>query len=402
MRNSGLLSSHGKALDGTTGKLISAYYLEVEYLLERIEGATNHYQALGIERTANLEETVAAYQQAVAVLHPSYHKVRAALPDEIMVRVDKAFKQVSEAFGFLASHKKRADYDKSLKRNFRAPLPIEVPNEAPKPPGLDVDKRETQTGAPASTTSSRDRATAVDTIDIRVTSGQDPIFTKITDNAAVENRRRCERFKLTVPALVAGYDSENQRWQEVAKTLDVGRIGVAVRMQRRVRNGAVVHITLPLPTKLRNHGFSDPGYNMYAIVRRTELLEDGLRLVGLEFIGNHPPAGYLDKPWATFRTQRWTGLDRRREGRVDHIQPVVIEYLDENEQQIGHASAVTENISPSGARVCTRSMAAECEFVRMANMDRSFESLALVRNQFTGKDGFERLCLQFLDHKWPF
>jgi curved DNA-binding protein CbpA len=401
MRNSGLLSRDAKPKSGTTGKLISAYYLEVEYLLERIEGATNHYQALGIERTADHEETVEAYQQAVSVLHPSYHKVRAALPDEIMVRVDKAFKQVSEAFGFLASHKKRVDYDKSLKRNVRAPLPIEAPDR-PKPPGLDVDERETRTGAPASVASRRDRATAIDTIDIRVDTGQAPIFTKITDKAALENRRRCERFKLTVPALIAGYDRENKRCQEVAKTLDVGRMGVAIRMQRRVRNGSVVHLTLPLPTKLRNHGFSDAGYNMYAIVRRTEPIEDGLRLVGLEFIGNHPPAGYLDTPWATFRTQKWTGLDRRREGRVDRIEPVIIEYLDANYQPTGHDSAVTENISPSGARVCTRSMPADCEFVRVASMDRSFESIALVRNQFTGKDGFERLCLQFLDHKWPF
>ncbi len=400
MRNSGLLSSQGKT-KGTTGKLISAYYLEVEYLLERIEGATNHYQALGIERTANHEETVEAYQQAVSVLHPSYYKVRAALPDEIMVRVDKAFKQVSDSFGLLANNKKRLDYDKTLKRNVRAPLSIEMPNAAQGPAALDVDEQGTRTGTPASAISTRGDATAVDTIDIRASIGQSPIFTKLADKTAMENRRRCERFKLTVPALVAGYDHENKRWQEVAKTVDVGRMGVAVRMQRRVRNGTVVHVTLPLPTKLRNHGFADPGYNMYAIVRRAEPREEGLRLVGLEFIGNHPPAGYLDKPWATFRTQKWAGLDRRREGRLDRIEPVALEYLDENKQSIGHDSAVAENISPGGARVCTRSVPPDCEFVRIANTDHSFESLAVVRNQYTGKDGFERLCLQFREGKWP-
>jgi hypothetical protein len=35
-------------------------------------------------------------------------------------------------------------------------------------------------------------------------------------------------------------------------------------------------------------------------------------------------------------------------------------------------------------------------------MDHSLESLALVRNQYTGKDGFERLCVQFVDQTWPF
>ncbi|HTG18046.1 MAG TPA: DnaJ domain-containing protein, partial [Blastocatellia bacterium] len=323
MRNSGLLTSEAKPKGGTTGKLISAYYLEVEYLLERIEGATNHYQALGLERTANNEETIGAYQQSVSVLHPPQHKVRAALPDDMMVRVDGAFKRISEAFGVLASHKKRVVYDKSLKRNVRTPLPIEVPSEAPRPPAPSTVDLANQSSANVLTTNKHDRSAAADTIDI-IAVGQHPVFTRITDKAAAENRRRCERFKLTVPALVAGYDPENKRWQEVAKTVDVGRMGVAVRMQQRVRHGAVVHVTLPLPTKLRNHGFSDAGYNMYAIVRRVEPVQDGFRLVGLEFIGNHPPAGYLYKPWATFRTQKWNGLNRRREERVDHIEPVLL------------------------------------------------------------------------------
>ncbi|MEK6300117.1 MAG: PilZ domain-containing protein [Acidobacteriota bacterium] len=402
MRTSGLLTSPARPKAGTTGKLISAYYLEVEYLLERIEGAANHYQALGLERTANHEEAMEAYQQAVSVLHPSYHKVRAALPDEIMVRVDKAFKQVSGSFGVLASPKKRLDYDRSLKRSVRTPLSIEVPSELPRPPTPPADIRATQSGTDASPAINHDRGAVADAIDIRTDTGQQPIFTKITDKSAVENRRRCERFKLTVPALLAGYDHENKRWQEVAKTVDVGRMGVAVRMHRKVRSGSVVHITLPLPTKLRNHGFSDQGYNMYVIVRRIEPVSEELRLVGLEFIGNHPPAGYLNKPWATFRTQKWTGPNRRREGRVDHIEPVVIEYLDENKQPIRQDSAVTENISLGGARVCTRSTPPEFEFLRIAKIDNSFESLALVRNQYTGKDGYERLCLQLVDQKWPF
>ena len=128
-------------------------------------------------------------------------------------------------------------------------------------------------------------------------------------------------------------------WQRSQKPL---RLANGLRfMQRRVRNGTVVHITLPLPTKLRNHGFSDPGYNMYAIVRRAEPLEGGARLVGLEFIGNHPPAGYLDKPSATFRTQKWTGLDRRREGARSH-RTVVIEYLRQTPTRHSRP-AVTEN-----------------------------------------------------------
>src|ERR1700730_14970082 len=94
----------------STGKLISAYYLEIDYLLERIEGATTHYQTLGLERSATNEDVILAYQKSVTVLHPSYHKVRAAVPDEMLVRVDQAFKKVSQAFSILTAATKSTHY----------------------------------------------------------------------------------------------------------------------------------------------------------------------------------------------------------------------------------------------------------------------------------------------------
>jgi hypothetical protein len=140
---------------------------------------------------------------------------------------------------------------------------------------------------------------------------------------------------------------------------------------------------------------------MYAIVRRVELAKEGVRVVGLEFIGPHPPAGYLHKPWATFRTQKWNGPDRRREPRFERAEPVVIEYLNESHQSIGKEVAFTENVSLGGARVTVNAAPEEFDLVRVISADRSFESLAVVRNQFAASDGLERLCLQFLDNKWP-
>ena len=237
-------------------------------------------------------------------------------------------------------------------------------------------------------------------LQINVASEMRPVFTRASAQASTE-RRRCERFKLTVPVLIAGYDSGGGKWQEVTKTIDVSRIGVALRMRRRVKHGLVAHITLPLPTKLRSHGFSEQGYNMYAIVRRVEPLTDGMRVVGLEFIGASPPVDYLHKPWATFRTQKWNGSDRRREPRAEHAEAVAVEYLDELMQRITREAGVIENFSPSGSRVCVRAAPPEFEFVRVTSPKRSFNSLAVVRNQWTGTDGFERLCLQFVEQKWP-
>ena len=391
MSNSGGLIRRSKPLN--TGKLISAYYLEIEYLLERIEGATTHYQTLGVERSANNEEVILAYQKSVTVLHPSYHKVRASVPDEMLVRVDEAFKKVSQAFSVLTNTKQRTQYDGQKRTpHSYSTLPLDLPKPRP--------QTRTNGAQPKEGEASEKKHLNAEAVQINVASELQPAFTRASAKASAE-RRRCERFKLTVPVLIAGYDSAGGKWQEVTKTIDVSRIGVALRMRRRVKHGLVVHITLPLPTKLRSHGFSEQGYNMYAIVRRVEPLTDGMRVVGLEFIGASPPVDYLHKPWATFRTQKWNGSDRRREPREGHAEAVAVEYLDELMQRITREAGVTENVSLSGARVCVRAAPPEFEFVRVTSPNRSFNSLAMVRNQWTGTDGFDRLCLQFVEQKWP-
>ncbi|MFP5262885.1 MAG: PilZ domain-containing protein [Blastocatellia bacterium] len=388
-------SQQGKvARQGNTGKLISAHYLEIEYLLNRVENSITHYQTLGVERSATNEDIILAYHNTVSVLHPSYYKVRAAFPDEMLMRIDETFNKVSEAFSVLTSHRRRAEYDKGLHRPAFTPLPLDSPNVR-----FIKERRGQQAGAAIGRPVPE--PSAHEPISIKAPLGQQPAFTRPWSEEAAANRRRYERFKLCVPALVTGHDGANGRWQEVAKTLDVSRRGVAINMKKHVRHGAVVHVTLPLPTRFRSHGFSEPGYNMYAIVRRVELAIDGVRTVGLEFIGPNPPAGYLHKPWATFRTQKWDGPDRRREARFERVEPVVIEYLDDSHQSVGKEVAFTENVSSGGARVTVNAAPEEFGMVRVVSADRSFESTALVRNQFAGADGLERLCLQFLDNEWP-
>ena len=391
MSNSGGLI-HSAPLN--TGKLISAYYLEIEYLLERVEGATSHYQTLGVERSATNEQVILAYQKTVTVLHPSYYKVRATVPDEMLVRVDQAFKKASQAFSVLTNSKQRRQYDARQRtpRSYST-LPLDIPKPQP--------QARTTKAQPKNGEASGNNHVNAEAVQINIAPEMRPVFTKASAHEASAERRRCERFKLTVPVLIAGCDCTGGKWQEVTKAIDVSRIGVALRMRRRVKHGLVVHITLPLPTKLRSHGFSEAGYNMYAIVRRVESAIDGMRIVGLEFIGANPPTDYLHKPWATFRTQKWNGPERRREPREERAEPVAVEYLDESMQRIAREAGVTENISLSGARVCVKAAPPEVDFVRVTSPNRSFNSLALVRNQWTGTDGLERLCLQFVDQTWP-
>ena len=399
MNSSGLLMQ--RAMNrANTGKLISAYYLEIEPLLERVERASTHYQALGLERSATNEQIIIAYHNTVRLLHPSYYKVRAAVPDDMLVRIDRIFGKVSQAMFVLTTPHKRIEYDESLRRPIVSPSRIilgklpEVSASAATAPEINP--------APDSAAQKTDVKTATPVaIEIKVNHNERPVFTKLASEGKEYNRRRCDRFNLHVPILVAGYDGAGGKWQEIAKTVDVSRLGVAVKMRKRIRHGAVLHVTLPLPLKLRSHGFAEPGYNMYAIVRRVELPRDGISVVGLEFIGKNPPAGYLYKPWATFRTQKWTGADRRMEPREVRAEPVVIEYFYESMKSLGRTVGVTENISRGGARVCIKSAPPEFDLVKITNVDRTFDSLAFVRNHYIDKDGFDRLCLQFVNNKWP-
>ena len=398
MINSGRLVRASGSLPLNTGKLISAHYLEIDYLLERVEGASTHYQTLGLERSASADEIISAYQKSVAILHPTYHKVRAAVSDDMLARIDKAFKKLSQAFSDLTDANKRAQYDNGL--NPRSPA--RRPRETPRTNKLSTTKAaQDQTSDQTPKKSKKEHLPAAVAAEVKVAPELRAVFTKTATQSATSERRRCERFKLSVPALVAGYDHEGGKWQEVTKTIDVSRMGVAVWMRKKLKHGLVVHITLPLPTKLRSHGFSEQGYNMYAIVRRVEPLIDGKHIVGLEFIGATPPADYLHKPWSVFRTQKWNGPDRRREPRKQRVEPVAVEYLDEQMKRISREAAVTEDVSPSGARVRVKSPPPQFEFIRVTCPKLGFNGIALLRNQWAADDGLKRLCLQFVDQKWP-
>ena len=403
MNNSGLLIQ--RAMNrASTGKLINAYYLEIEPLLERVERSKTHYQTLGLERSATNEQIILAYHHTVKLLHPSYYKVRAAVPDDMLARIDLIFGKVSQAMFVLTTPHKRLEYDESLRRPARNSGRLilgKLNDESEIVADTQASAAEQESAEQEAAEQKQVKPAAQKTVDINVVPIQRAVFTKLASDEKASNRRRCDRFNLSVPVLMAGYDGAGGKWQEVAKTIDVSRLGVAVKMRKRVRHGAVLHVTLPLPMKLRSHGFSEPGYNMYAIVRRVELPKDETRVVGLEFIGKNPPAGYLYKPWATFRTQKWVGADRRFEPREKRAEPVVVEFLNESMKSLGRTVGVTENISRGGARICVKSSPPEFDLVKITNVDRTFDSLALVRNHYVERDGYDRLCVQFVNNKWP-
>ena len=92
---------------------MSAYFLDLEGLLSRIDSATTYYQILGLDRADGQEKIKSAFQQLLSLLFPPYVIAR-TMPAEVTPRIERAFTKASQAFAVLASFARRKDYDDAL------------------------------------------------------------------------------------------------------------------------------------------------------------------------------------------------------------------------------------------------------------------------------------------------
>jgi hypothetical protein len=394
----------GALKTGNTGTLISSYYLEIEYLIERVAGSSTYYQTLGLEQAADNQAIVHAYQQAVKLLHHPNRKVRAALPEDMQQRIDQAFNKISEAFVILTDGSKRNEYDRSLtRRNDGCRAGSSPSGTGSNPPPTGSNPQTTGSNSPAVSGEPHELS---DSGRIkRAAKGRTSERVRIVDSAvAVQpprvNRRRADRIQLAIPTLVIGHDRTDGKWKEIVKTMDVSRNGAALLMNRRVKHGLLLHLRLPMPAKLRCHGFAEPGYKVYAIVRRIELPVDATRVVGVEFLGEQAPPGFLAEPWREFRSKAWNGPDRRREPRQKRSDRVWVDYLDDSMSTIKREQAIMEDVSLSGMRLALKAGAPDVSLVKVTTNDDSFTSLAGVRNRFVDDDGREKLCLKLISNTW--
>ena len=380
----------GELADSMSDQM-SAYFLDLEGLLSRVESATTYYQVLGVDRADGQDKIKSAFHQMLNLLFPPY-MVGRSMPAEITPRTERAFEKASQAFAVLASFARRKEYDgvlPSLAKRAAVPtVPIVSRGAQPESARLGSADRP-------------DSAAESDHLTLSRMPQRGAVYNESHNGKTGNNRRRCERFKLSIPARVTGHDRRNGKWNEMAETIDVSRTGVRLRLRKPVKPGTVLYLTLPLPNKLRTHGFAEQSYNVYILVRRVEPPRQGVRAVGVEFIGEHPPAGFLDKPWAVFRPGKWSGNERRRPDRHEHIENVRIEYFDESMHLLLREDARIENISRFGLRISGTRAPAEFDLIMVSCPRLNFESMAALRNRYTGKDGLERICVQLVGKEWP-
>jgi len=246
-----------------------------------------------------------------------------------------------------------------------------------------------------------DGATGSRTIQHTESLYQGRVYGNLPGGNKGSDRRRCSRLSINIPGRITGFKKDGEKWNEMVRTIDVSRMGASLAMKEHPKIGQVLHLTLPLPAKLRSHGYTEPSYHTYVLVHRVEPTTTDSRVVGVEFLGVRPPTEYFDTPWSVFRAAEWKGPDRRRAPRINRVEPLAIQYLNQSLEVLGSGPGKTENISAHGARICVADPAPDFEFLRITSSSTGFESLAAVCNRYRGKDSRLRLCVRFLEGQWP-
>jgi len=328
-----------------TAEEMTLHFLELDRVIERAEHSLTHYQVLGIERSATGYDIGVAHRRTMSLLNPLDSR-HSSLPAHMAAQIRKAIDKVVNAYIVLNNFGSRVEYDNSLIHRAPVPIPFALGNVSEKRPGTSPPVQRPPSSQPVAqdqqapvlnaqqspapeavqppahqppvvaqpsageprvvqhmTSAAKPSAdSARDTIEIKYSTNRS-LFTRRVEDSKDHDKRRYQRLKLAIPTYVTGYDQSHTKWTEVAHTLDVSIGGVALQVAKEMPEGAVVHLTIPMPTKLRRHGYTDPTYQVYAIVRRVQPGDRDQRVIGLEFLGASPPLGYLKKPWARFQTK---------------------------------------------------------------------------------------------------
>lgn len=341
---------------GYSAQDLSAYCYELDCLLTQVEKAETHYKVLGIDYLATTDETINAYLKAMILLDPATYGLDLKPAETFGPRVALALEQVLAAYQTLMDLDLRLEYDGRLF-------------------GWEQEDSEQVKSDQQSPISNAERANTEE---------------------EKANRRARARFELSIAVSATGYSEGSGDWHEAVRSIDLSRSGCCIVLRRRVLVGSVLYLRMPMPTILRKHEYIDKIYATYAIVRWTRPPRDGFRPVGVEFIGELPPPGFSERPWATFHISSWQGANRRAELRNRVSEAIEIEFFDESEQLIKKSSGFIEDISSSGVRVCAQTPPLEADLIRIIRPKASVALFAVVRNRFRGRDGYERLCAKFI------
>ena len=234
------------------------------------------------------------------------------------------------------------------------------------------------------------------------------------------SRRLRERLGLKLPVRVRGRESVVSEWTEVTRLIDVTPFGAAFPLKRPTEKGRLLQLTIPLPRQLRVFDHVEDQYRIWGLVRhvRSVVERDSPTrfLVGVAFIGKHPPASYESEPTKRYGLSKPGGTELPTVEELSRIQKtserrvhsrhnigvdMLIETLNEDGEVIESEASVTQEISKNGATLFTMLQVPLGRFLRLTSNQYKLTAHAIVRARSTGADGIRRIHVEFIDTEWP-
>ena len=217
-----------------------------------------------------------------------------------------------------------------------------------------------------------------------------------------QERRKVSRMSLRVPVRVQGRDADGQTWEEMTNTEDASTGGVSLRLKHPARLGQVLHLSMPLPKRLRSYDLTDPSYRSYALVRNVRSAGTETPRVGVMLIGRFPPRGAEALPAGVYLMPGDPQPEERR-----HHPRVTVSLKIKLQTTFARAGVpeeeqtIAEDIGKFGAKIKTSLPVGKGDQVMVEEVGGDYRTRAEIRNVSIGTDGHPRISLLFLDGPAP-
>lgn len=219
-----------------------------------------------------------------------------------------------------------------------------------------------------------------------------------------------------IHSVVKGNNAAEGSWKEIADVASVSAAGAGMYIGRECQVGTLLSLMIPLEPHLRCYDQEKELYRVWGLVQHCQPLssdgEAGYH-VGVAFIGKDAPDSYLANPEQNYKicgmnedglwkiTETKAAFKVRRHVRYyTNVEPYVA-IVDGNRDALRGERTSTENVSKSGAAVFSKLDVNVGDRVKFICEKYDFSGLAVVCNRHKGKDGRQRLHIQFVENSFP-
>lgn len=229
-------------------------------------------------------------------------------------------------------------------------------------------------------------------------------------------KQKAEISTMSLHAVVKAKDSDDTNWKEIADVASVSATGAGFYIQRECRVGTLLSLMIPLAPHLRCYDHEKELYRVWGLVQHCQPLSGDEAVgfhVGVAFIGKNSPESYQENPMQGYKicgmnedglwriTEAKSQFKARRHIRYWANVDPYLALLDSKRDTVNGERTTTENISKNGAAVFSTLHVNVGDRVKFICEKYDFSGLAVVCNKQIGKDGRDRLHLQFVENSFP-